>query len=99
MAAQKNRAWLALPFSALLAVNVYADEAITLKLENNLPACLTFGKPTIYSAEGILFAKISYVKKNSTDVCGCKSAGHAFTATAGKKENMVFLMSGNLMFR
>lgn len=98
MAAQKNKASLTLVFSTLLTFHAYADATITLKLENNLPACLTFGKPIIYSAEGILFAKISYVKKNTLDVCGCKSAGNAFTASAGKREDLIFLMSGNLMF-
>ncbi len=98
MAARKNRAWLALPFFALLVMNAHAGEAINLKLENHLAACIKIDKPTMYSADGILFAKISYVQKDLTAGCSCKSAVSTFMSTGGKKERHAFLMGGNLQF-
>ncbi len=98
MAARKNKAWWALPFSTLLTLNAYAFEAFTLKLDNHLAACITINKPTMYSLDGILFAKIAYVQKDSVGACGCKSALSNYTSYGGKKERHAFLMSGNLVF-
>lgn len=99
MAARKNKAWWALPFSTLLTLNAYAAEAIALKLDNHLAACITINQPTMYSAEGILFAKIAYVQKDSVGACGCKSLLSHYTAYGGKKERHEFLMDGNFVFR
>ncbi len=98
MAAQKNKAWWALPFSALLTLNAYADEAITLKLKNHLAACVKISKPTMHSADGILFAKISYVRNASITACGCKSAVSNYAALSGKKYRNAFLMNGDILF-
>jgi hypothetical protein len=98
MAARKNKAWWALPFSALLTLNAYADEAIALKLKNQLAACIKISKPTMYSADGILFAKITYVRSAPITACGCKSAVSNYAAFSGKKGRNAFLMSGDLLF-
>lgn len=98
MVARKNKAWWALPFSALLTLNAYADEAITLKLKNQLAACVKISKPTMYSKDGILFAKISYVRSAPITACGCKSAVSDYVALSGKKKRNAFLMNGDLLF-
>ena len=98
MAARKNKTCLTLPFLALFALNAYADEAIALKLHNHLAACIKISKPTMYTAEGILFAKISYVQKESVAACGCKSLDSDFIASGGKNGSIAFLMKGNIMF-
>jgi hypothetical protein len=99
MVARKYKAWWALPFSTLLTLNAVAAETIALKLDNYLAACITINQPTMYSADGILFAKIAYVQKDLTAGCGCKSALSYFTAYGGKKERHKFLMDGNFVFR
>ncbi len=98
MAARKNKAWWALAFFTFFTPNTYAFEAIALKLDNHLAACVTINKPTTYSANGMLFAKISYVQKDLTAGCGCKSAVSNYTTYGGKPERHAFLMSGNLVF-
>lgn len=98
MAARKNNAWWLLPCSALLMLNAYANEAIAIKLENHLAACITINKPAISTTNGMLFAKISYVQKDSVGACGCTSLMSNYISYGGKKERHAFLMSGNLVF-
>lgn len=95
---KKYKVWWVLPFSALLTFNAYANDVITIKMKNHLAACVKISKPTMYSDDGILFAKISYVRNASLTACGCKSTVSNYAVLSGKKERNAFLMSGDLLF-
>ncbi len=100
MAAQKSKSLIGLCglIGPILATApLQASEAIDIKLDNHLAACIKLGKPTTITLHGILFAKIPFVPQRTLATCGCKSALGTYTAYGKMPDYQSFLMKGNLV--